>query len=333
MSNTTKLTSAEKLISLENLTRYDENIKKHIQLHTNDNTIHLTSEKVVEKATQVFSNHNYIVNSNLIDPINQRGLTEYPSPAGTSYCIDNWKYSTAYAISLTDKGMKMYQPEGGSGVHAVFTFVEIPKSCLGKPMTVSLCIAELTGTNFHIGTLTNQTAYVIAPAFDTHGIYVFTFTPTEELIRITFQPNTNKEFVDGSYVTVSWIKLEEGTVATRYIPPTRLSELVSCQRWVTKMDVYKRYPLSYCTADQLNFLIPLNTGMRITPSITFGDTGYLYIYDSKNISGTPTQVDINEVSVVGATHNGVIIRVSRPSHGYTDAILCINGDVYLSAEL
>lgn len=310
MSDVTELIAAEKLISLENLARYDENIKGHIQ--------------------ENFSNPNLLDNSWFgKGVINQRGKTEYTE---VGYTVDRWTIPiTGTSVSLTDNGLKIKRTANNGDSCFIWELLE--NTYAGNTVTYSINVSEMGTASASISIWVNgaMIAYTIFEDIGTHSLTaLIPVTATNVAIRIDGVRSVDTTV--GAYTTVAWAKLELGSVATPFTPPDPATELVKCQRYFVSLDSYKRYCLEYYTENQLNFFVPLNTAMRTTPTISYNDTGALYLYPSKNFTGVGEKIN-NIVTAVGSSHNGVILRCVKDAHGYTDGLISIADKVFLSADL
>ena len=283
---------------------------------------------VKEYANGIISNPNLLDNPDF--SINQRGETEYSGSPG--YCVDRWYRNTAATVTpLEGGGVSIsYSSETNA---SIYQKVENAQKLCGKVVTIS---ASVNGTIHSIsGTLPNDLS-----TNQTYALFVrldgSTDVPTNSTPHLRIQVyKGGLLFVINYIAKVDWVKLELGSVATAFVPPNPATELAKCQRYLVPLDGYKRYTLSYFNTGMLNFLIPLNTAMRVTPSIVYGDNGAFYVFTTKNIAAGAPVLDLTDavISIAGSASDGVVLRVTKSAHNVTDGLAGVQGRVFLSAEL
>lgn len=188
--------------------------------------------------------YNLLDNSDFTNAVNQRGATSYSG--GGVYSIDRWK---VYLTTLT--------------------------------VGADSCTILRTG----VGGAFYQ--YVIA---DTTLIYTFTAKTSDGIISVTGIPTENPEktlgntairiSTFGAYVQISiwtvnttdavtlyWVKLELGTVATPYVPKGYGIELSECRRYYQQYN--QTITLTWIGVDQVEVAnLMFTPPMRIIPTLT-----------------------------------------------------------------
>lgn len=347
MSNTTELTAAEKLISLENLTRYDENIKNHVKEHietkltehVDDDTIHLTTEKVIETTATITSNFNLLDNPDF--KINQRGKTEYSALDGAIYGVDRWKCCGKSICALNDNGLKIACGEDNATAHSfIIQVVENGECYAGKDITFSVDVSEMTATAGMISIWANDT-HVAYSAFNSTGLVVVTATVPADTTSLHVR-------IDGArtgallnqYSIIKNAKLEIGSIATLFSPPVPAIELTKCQRYyrqykrITAMGVPTIADGMIITSTTASVVLALNS-MRITPTITMEGTLYIntgaYIGEAAipvtEISGTSWSDDKISLTFDLSDNNVTIGDCAQLTIRDADSALIINADI------
>lgn len=220
-------------------------------------------------------NNNILINSNFLNPVNQRGVTAetwLPTPSGTpTYGIDRW--NTAVTVVSIDGGLTIKKNTGGNG-HYLEQVIEGKNIQAGEKYTLSACVDGnvLSGT-------------VIAPLSNYDGPSL-TFFETDG-VRGAFQ------YISGNYYcyfilkddnahTITWAKLELGEVATPYVPRLYTEELQLCKRYFERVILNAReggYGGFLLTPDNYttSIIILKQEIKRINPTITIPNVDKFYL--------------------------------------------------------
>ena len=138
--------------------------------------------------------------------------------------------------------------------------------------------------------------------------------------------DTTKTFtITGNGDVISWAKLEIGSVATPFIPPNITEEQIKCQRYYLRLNKYVRYPMTRRSSGDIDFIIPANAMLRVTPTLI----GPPVVYDANN---TTAQSGFT-FSIVSYGINAIAIRATKSVHGLTSAYLEVIDGVGLDAEI
>lgn len=85
----------------------------------------------------------------------------------------------------------------------------------------------------------------------------------------TYNNETATFTLTGSNVTVSWVKLEIGSIATAFVAPNPATELSKCQRYFMRLDFGMPLYAGAINATTLRFALTLPSQMRVhAPSLT-----------------------------------------------------------------
>lgn len=245
------------------------------------------------------SNPNLLDNWYFVDPINQRGQTEY---TGIGYTIDRWTISGG-TLSL-DGGLSF---DGGS-------VLQQPMDGINLADGVLRCVSYLDDSKqVYFGPLTK--------AYTTYGDYAFCYDKGARLYAVKTNPEARK---------IVAIKLELGPVQTlahkdadgNWVlndpPPDKQQELAKCQRYQIELFDKTHNGQAYiallktATATETFGLISLPVPMRdggnptlitdcsvSTPYSLFG------VFDD----GFSPNKPVTQISVYSHTQTGVIIKV------------------------
>lgn len=163
-----------------------------------------------------FSNPNLLINPDF--KINQRGATSYEQQG---YSVDRWKIWNVTVTPSTSGGITVkndkYTDTG--------TFIQILENATEGDSTLSCYVTSVTGT-------------VTMSADDNTQVVL------KQGLNVVHTSNSTKNFSiflnRGTSITLKWVKLEQGKVATSFIAPNPAEELEKCLR-------FSRYiPTIYC---------------------------------------------------------------------------------------
>lgn len=156
-----------------------------------------------------FSNPNLLINPDF--EINQRGLNSYTS---NGYTVDRWKLSNA-TLNATTKTLSNPNSTGGN-------FLQSLENKPTGTFTVTLNVASVTGTVkfLWLDGSTPKTGVAISK-----GVNTYTFTASS-LTWVGIQIDS------GASIQLSYMKLEQGAVATPFVAPNPAEEMMKCQRYL-----------------------------------------------------------------------------------------------------
>ena len=182
-----------------------------------------------------FSNPNLLINPNF--KINIRGKNNYVS----GYTVDRWSVQNA---NLNAQTLTLSNSNSSSGM--------LLQSLENKPtgtFTVTLNVASVTGT-VKFGWKDGDTYKTGATI--TKGLNTYTFSASS----LTW---VGIDVASGASVQLSYMKLEEGSVATNYIEPNGSEEYVKCL-WFNRVITGLRS--GYISNDKIYLSIPECASMR-----------------------------------------------------------------------
>ena len=270
----------------------------------------------------------------LINPdfaVNQRGQSTYTGISAYTYTVDRWciwKYNCDNYGTITVNNDGSLAVDGTMGADdAILTqTMEYGAALVGKTVTLSLEVSEITGTiSIQQHKNVQSTLNISAP-----GVHKITFDWDNSSNRIVIN-NTNC-----THYTVKWIKLELGGAATPFAPPDPAAELLRCQRYFT---IYKHQNATSST-DKCT----IGVGYALTSSIVYavlpiaamrsGVTATISHSGLSLISGADTVVDYTSVTALEQTDSTVQVAftVSGQTPGSVYRLRLMNSDAYLAVS-
>lgn len=227
-----------------------------------------------------FSNPNLLINPDF--KINQRGATSYEKQG---YSVDRWKIWNVTVTSNANGGITVkndkYTDTG--------TFLQYLENKPTGTFTVTLNVASVTGA---VKFLWQDGSTLKTGVAISKGVNIYTFTASS-LTWVGIQ------IASGASIQLSYMKLEQGTVATSFIAPNMAEELTKCYRFYQRMKPhYSGYVAKFQTT---YFPIPIKAQTRTTGTIKVSDQ-----QNSYNITGVLTtwsvgSDDYNKCPYIGFT--------------------------------
>lgn len=203
-----------------------------------------------------FSNPNLLINPDF--KINQRGATSYEKQG---YSVDRWKIWNVTVTPSTNGGITVkndkYTDTG--------TFVQPLENATEGDSTLSCYVTSVSGT---VTMVTDDNSQVVL----------------KQGLNVVHTSKSTKNFIiflnRGTSITLKWVKLEQGTMATSFIAPSPVEEYPKCQRYFQYISKLYCVPLIY-TKSLINasdkFFQATNgnlpTEMRTKPTLTYKTLG------------------------------------------------------------
>lgn len=203
-----------------------------------------------------FSNPNLLINPDF--KINQRGATSYEKQG---YSVDRWKIWNVTVTPSTSGGITVkndkYTDTG--------TFLQYLEKATEGDSTLSCYVTSVSGT---VTMVADDNSQVILK----QGLNVVHTSKSTKTFTIFLNRGTS--------VTLKWVKLEQGTMATSFIAPSPVEEYPKCQRYFQYISKLYCVPLIY-TKSLINasdkFFQATNgnlpTEMRTKPTLTYKTLG------------------------------------------------------------
>ncbi len=192
-----------------------------------------------------FSNPNLLINPDF--KINQRRASSYEKQG---YSVDRWKIWNVTVTPSASGGITVkndkYTDTG--------TFIQTLENATEGDSTLSCYVTSVSGT---VTMVADDDSQVILK----QGLNVVHTSKSTKTFTIFLNRGTS--------ITLKWVKLEQGKVATEFIAPNPAEELIKCCRFYQKLQVMYT---TYGVADQHYYhKLPLITALRINPTVNTED--------------------------------------------------------------
>lgn len=234
-----------------------------------------------------FNNPNLLINPDF--KINQRGATSYEQQG---YSVDRWKIWNVTVTPSANGGITVkndkYSDTG--------TFLQYLENATEGDSTLSCYVTSVSGT---VTMVADDNSQVVLK----QGLNVVHTSKSTKTFTIFLNRGTS--------ITLKWVKLEQGTVATSFIAPNPAEELVKCKRYYN-FSVLHFYGV--CNSNgSLNDDLVLYRHFRTSPTFS---TNATY---SKNVT-------VSTLALKGSNDNGYYLYVRTPTSGTYELDLTIKAD-------
>lgn len=234
-----------------------------------------------------FSNPNLLINPDF--KINQRGATSYEQQG---YSVDRWKIWNVTVTPSANGGITVkndkYSDTG--------TFLQYLENATEGDSTLSCYVTSVSGT---VTMVADDNSQVILK----QGLNVVHTSKSTKTFTIFLNRGTS--------ITLKWVKLEQGKVATSFIAPNPAEELVKCKRYYN-FSVLHFYGV--CNSNgSLNEDLVLYRHFRTSPTFS---TNATY---SKNVT-------VSTLALKGSNEGGYYLYVRTPTSGTYELDLTIKAD-------
>lgn len=201
-----------------------------------------------------FSNPNLLINPDF--KINQRGSSTYTTTSESPiYTVDRWMLSRGKATVNSDKTVTITSTGGTTNKEGYFQ--QKLENAISGAYTVSMEVVRISGT--------------VKIAID--GVWK-TVTSGKNVFQGVNSSNNfdsvGLQLAVGASITLKYMKLEKGSVATSFVAPNPADELIKCQRYYFKRYYYYAF---YSGSESFTYIfsdtIP---SMRIKPTVDFANT-------------------------------------------------------------
>lgn len=234
-----------------------------------------------------FSNPNLLINPDF--KINQRGATSYEQQG---YSVDRWKIWNVTVTPSTSGGITVkndkYTDTG--------TFLQYLENATEGDSTLSCYVTSVSGT---VTMVADDNSQVILK----QGLNIVHTSKSTRAFTIFLNKGTS--------ITLKWVKLEQGKVATAYIVPNPAEELLKCKRYY---DFSVLHFYGVCNSNgSLNEDLVLYRHFRTSPTFS---TNATY---SKNVT-------VSTLALKGSNDGGYYLYVRTPTSGTYELDLTIKAD-------
>lgn len=249
-----------------------------------------------------FSNPNLLINPDF--KINQRGKSTYSS-TGAGATVDRWLGTNAKTVVNSDNTVTV------SSLSGTGYFTQHEENISYGKHTYSIYVQAITGTvkafyksknskDIELGTLKQG---------------LNTFTSVDDGFKSFFL-----NIAGGSSVTLKYVKVEQGTVATAFIAPNMAEEITKCKRYFQVLNVFEGFVGS---VSYWNLYTKFYVGaMRTTsPTITANVSSATI-----NLSGDNTDRKLqlsNSITPTMYLNELIITHKSATNFGYNAFTACI----------
>lgn len=226
------------------------------------------------------SNPNLLINSDFRNPINQRGKTTYTSAANNLeriFTVDRWNIQNGGTLTINDGSVTFTSDNATTGS---CMFCQVVETLPTDDYTLQVKVKG--GVNGAAIKVLDKSSQEVFNSQLTIGLNTFTM----QNINIR---SISINLGDNAYIELEWIKLECGTVATKFTPKLRAEELLSCYRFFYAVEC--RLLMNQYSSDHADGNIYYPIKMRTTPSVSLLEG--TYFCSSKSTFLQPDSIEVN----------------------------------------
>lgn len=162
-----------------------------------------------------FSNPNLLINPNF--KINQRGQATYEtSGASQIYSVDRWRLGRG-KVTVNSDGTVTVTATGGTTNEEGY-YQQYLENAISGDYTVSMEVISVSGA--------------VRIAID--GAWQNVKSGLNVFHGITGTGAVGLQLANGASITLKWVKLEQGSIATPFVAPNPTEELMKCKRFFYK---------------------------------------------------------------------------------------------------
>lgn len=190
-----------------------------IAVHDGNGLKKSSMEDVTMYMADKFSNPNLLINPDF--KINQRMQATYEaSGAGQIYSVDRWRLGRG-KVTVNSDGTVTVTATGGTTNEEGY-YQQYLENAISGEYTVSMEVISVSGA----------VRIAIDGAWENikSGLNVFH--------GITGTGAVGLQLANGASITLKWVKLEQGSIATPFVAPNPAEELVKCRRYYISISVH-----------------------------------------------------------------------------------------------
>lgn len=267
-----------------------------IAVHDGNGLKKASMEDVTMYMADKFSNPNLLINPNF--KINQRGQATYEtSGASQIYSVDRWRLGKG-KVTVNSDGTVTVTATGGTTNEEGYYQQQLENAISGD-YTVSMEVISVSGA--------------VRIAID--GVWQNVKSGLNVFHGITGTGTVGLQLANGASITLKWVKLEQGSIATHFVAPNIAEELIKCKRFYNSIEFTEVFYSGTKGTEYIFSYVIQN--MRIKPTATPN------IKDHYGLSAWEITINNN--------NNGLTVKAVATSNRVGDCN--IGGIVKLDAEI
>lgn len=235
------------------------NLVKKIRTEQGDLQIDYNALANLPTLNTMFSNPNLLINSDFRKPVNQRGASSYKSDAGNwsrIYTVDRWNMQNGASCTVNTSSITL---KGNASQSGTSCFCQIIDGALpADTYTVQVKVKSLS--NGGAVSITNSASQQVFSSNLKSGLNTFTVSNTT-VFFVSIDLGSN------STVELEWIKLEQGSIGTPFVPRLYDEEFLICQRYYQTTKIHRTIR-SDVYNEEIIETIPYGIALRKVPILT-----------------------------------------------------------------
>lgn len=226
------------------------------------------------------SNPNLLINSDFRNPVNQRGKSTYTSNANDLtrvFTIDRWNIQNGGTLTVNNASVTFTSDNATTGS---CMFCQVVETLPTDDYTLQVKVKNgVGGATIKVVNKSSEEVFN-----GTLSVGLNTFVMKNINVR-----SISINLGDNSYIELEWVKLECGTIATKFTPKLRAEELLSCYRFFYTVEC--RLLMNEYNSMNADGNLYYPTKMRTTPYVTLLEG--TYFSSSKSSFIEPASIEVN----------------------------------------
>lgn len=255
---------------------------------------------------------NLLDNANFLNPVNQRGKSDFPTGA-YRYTIDRWRATSSLHVYIDSEGLNLENDSDAGSVSYMQYLQPCKTPAPGEPVTVAAMTGDLNVLSA-TGTMPASGSKTILKS---ESFNILLYAPTD-----TAPARFSISIPQGTGYPFRWAALYRGWFDGEKIPePRRKSkaeELLECQRYYYRIsgnNVVLCWPAFFSSSSGARATLSLPVPMESVPTVST-TVGNLRLYGGSGNYLTP-----DSISAVGLDQN--LVTLSLSVSGATAYTACI----------
>lgn len=275
------VTNHDLILELEKAVKQlEENSNSYAEYDEETGNLQINSAMDILALFKQLSNPNLLINSDFRNPVNQRGQTTYNCGTSKTYTIDRW-HGWEVTVDVND-GYISISTDKTNGFQQ-----EFENSLPQNDYTLSVNVKSISGTVKAIIYNPGATEKLLSV-----GLNTLSFNGSIKRVLLYLEA--------GSSIDVEYIKLEQGSIATPFVPRQYSEELALCQRYYIAYGSDENDAMFLCHLMTLNESVAsgalfLPCTMRAKPTVT-AKVDYLMYQENGFTSKAVTEISLQNIS-------------------------------------
>lgn len=257
-----------------------------------------------------FSNPNLLINPNF--KINQRGQATYEtSGAGQIYSVDRWRLGRG-KVTVNSDGTVTVTATGGTTNEEGYYQQQL-ENAISDDYTVSMEVISVSGA--------------VRIAID--GVWQNVKSGLNVFHGITGTGAVGLQLANGASITLKWVKLEQGSIATSFVAPNPAEEIEKCRAfYLTLSKSLVGYRLANGVLIRADDVAKMKKAK--TAIIIGGNKSTQLVCEGNSVTVVISSIDVMDGNVIGLYMQNLQSTLNHRTIGvdFNDSQIAIDAEIY-----